>query len=167
MTPTVPLSLEEFRHLVECYGAEPARWPASRREEARALLAASPQAQQYLAAEQRLDDALGALQLPEPSARLRAHIATIPLRHPQRSLRWRFWPFETWHPALALAAAAGFGLLLGWGLPSANEGGITSTTLPDVATTAPALNAAAEGDEEWEQELDLAFGNYLADTTDG
>lgn len=52
------ISSGEFQELLDRFGSDIAAWPTSEQAAANALLAASPDAQQQLAAARRLDDAL-------------------------------------------------------------------------------------------------------------
>ena len=62
-----PFDESDFENLLDCQGADPARWPAAERTRANALLQASPQAQALLAEAQRLDEALDQAFPPMPA----------------------------------------------------------------------------------------------------
>jgi hypothetical protein len=55
------LPLGRFKALARSYGAKLERWPEELRAEAQALVESSPEARTALAAERRLDDAMGAV----------------------------------------------------------------------------------------------------------
>ena len=59
-----------FRHLVDSYGADPARWPAAERGPAQRLVARSPELGAELGSARRLDDLLNrfAAETPESGA---------------------------------------------------------------------------------------------------
>lgn len=54
------MTLDDFRNLVDAYGADPARWPGDRRTAAETLLAGSPNARATLAEARVLDRLLRA-----------------------------------------------------------------------------------------------------------
>jgi hypothetical protein len=69
------ISASDFQRLIEAYGADPQRWPATRRADADAFLAAEPdQAAAMLAGERALDEALDVLRPPVVSPTLRDRI---------------------------------------------------------------------------------------------
>ena len=95
------VSLERLHDLLDCYGADPARWPDDEREAALALLARSPEARHHRDEVARLDRALDLAPVDPPSSALATRIlAAAPRRDPDRF---------GWVIALAapLAAAAG------------------------------------------------------------
>lgn len=73
------ISLERLKAILEAYGADSARWPVAEREAALALVRDEPNARALLGQAQALDQALSALNRPEPavSAFLK-RLATIP-----------------------------------------------------------------------------------------
>lgn len=110
-------TLEQFERLLDAYGARPEAWPDDVREQALALVAASPEARRMQLEAAAVDQMLGALACPEPSAALRERIleAAPKARH-GRVADWlgRWWPYTpAWQPMAALAAAAVFGLTVG------------------------------------------------------
>lgn len=62
-----PFDESDFENLLDCQGADPARWPAAERTRANALLQASPQAQALLAEAQRLGETLDQAFPPMPA----------------------------------------------------------------------------------------------------
>jgi hypothetical protein len=63
------LTLRRFRAMADSYGADLRRWPEEVREEARALLNASPEARALLGAAQALDDVIEGASRHETAAR--------------------------------------------------------------------------------------------------
>ncbi|WP_395792943.1 hypothetical protein [Aquimonas sp.] len=124
------MNSERLQHLIDAYGADPARWPPAERAALAAARPLSAPLAQALAEAAALDQALSGLPLPELPSSLAARVlAAAPqaARHrppaPQRS-GWR----ELWDalgglrlagPAFALALS--FGLGLGILIPQAAE----------------------------------------------
>jgi hypothetical protein len=115
------LTMAAFRHLAAAYGADLARWPEAQREEARALLARTPDAYAWLHQEAGLDAALAQLAPPKPGtsdlARLRAGVAArMDAPRARQSLARQSlvlaWPNWGWLAAGAGGALAA-GLLVG------------------------------------------------------
>ena len=95
------ISLDRLRDVLDCYGADPRRWPQEEREPALVLLSRSAEARRYRDEVVRLDRALDLAPVEPPSAALAARVlAAAPRRDPERF---------GWMIALAapLAAAAG------------------------------------------------------------
>src|SRR5204863_679170 len=83
--------------ILDCYGADPARWPAEEREAALAILARSPEARRHRDQVAHVDRALDMMHVDPPPAALAARVlAAAPRRDPDR-FGW----------FIALAAAAG------------------------------------------------------------
>lgn len=124
------LTMAAFRRLAAAYGADLARWPEAQREEAQALLAHMPEAQNWLRREAGLDAALARLALPAPGeadlARLRAGVAARLATPPQRRSWIPALPRWSWLTAGAGSAVAA-GLMVGLlsAAPPANTGLLT------------------------------------------
>lgn len=135
MNDTKKMILARFRTIVDAYGADAALWPASERNQAKALLMKNLAAQKIRDGGARLDDTLNVLPTPEAAdAALMKRIATIP--HMERKsaannpaqitfggfLKGLF-PARAFVPqglGLALAGALGIWLGVNSGIP-ANE----------------------------------------------
>jgi hypothetical protein len=110
------ITLDRLKILLDAYGADPGRWPDGQREAARELLTRSPEARAYVQQASVLDTLLDTAPLTAPpgldAAALAARIMRMPGRVAATAAAWRFsfgWPnFAT------LAAAAVFGLVIGW-----------------------------------------------------
>jgi ferric-dicitrate binding protein FerR (iron transport regulator) len=97
---------ERFEHLLDAYGADFQRWPADERAAGEAFAAQSAEAAAVLRDAQTLDSALRlAAEAPDTSALAARILATAPRRRPAFDAR----------AALALAACAVFGIVLGYG----------------------------------------------------
>jgi hypothetical protein len=115
---------ERLQTILDAYGADPTRWPASERAAAERLLAAMPDGPTLKADAARLDAMLDAM--PAPEARqldttiLTACIVALPQRDPVRQpVQWLVRTLGLRGPAaagLALAAAL-TGFIVGWGYP--------------------------------------------------
>jgi anti-sigma factor RsiW len=81
---------ERFEAMLNAYGADPRRWPASERAAAEAFAAHDPRAPALLAAAADLDAAIGAASPSPASAALReAIVASARIKAaPRRSLWW-------------------------------------------------------------------------------
>jgi hypothetical protein len=147
---TTSLSEQRFRELVDAYGADVARFPAPERRAAEELLASSETARAWFAEERefdaRLTEALGAAVEPI-SADLERRLASIPDRHEQKSSR-RAGVVRLFVPALAWAAAACVGLLLGSGIMETGDDTSSGDESAEVASDEAGLVALALGDEE-------------------
>jgi hypothetical protein len=147
------LSLDRFETLLAAYGARLELWPESERAAARALLESSPEARRLCAAEDGLDALFAAAAAPELSPELARKLAELPIEHPRPQ---KLWPFRrVWLPAVAWAAAAAFGVLVGTSLPAdeAVEAGSVAGVVE--AAGPPAPDALTEEEQEL---LELAFG---------
>lgn len=83
------MSLERFRKLLDCYGAESARWPAEEREAALLLAEASKEARRLREDARRLDFFLDRSVSPRPSAELIGRVMSgIPSRRASSEKRW-------------------------------------------------------------------------------
>lgn len=81
--PKANVTLERFEALLDAYGAEPERWPSAERDAAKALLESDARAHALHQAALALDSQLERVEVDEPSARLRARVLEIPIRHPR------------------------------------------------------------------------------------
>ena len=114
MTDVTP---DRVRALLEAYGADPQRWPADEREEARRLIAADPLLAAEIAA---FDTLLDALPAPLPNPALRVALKAIPerARFDWADRLFALWPFGApWRPAAGLVAAALVGVVVGIATP--------------------------------------------------
>jgi hypothetical protein len=157
------LSLEEFDEALAVHGSQLQRWPEELRSAAERLLEHSTTAQALLADAARLDRLLDEAPVFEPSARLAARVAQIPLAHPQRGFG-AWWPFESvLRPAMAWAAAALVGLYVGTLLP-ADGGGSASVAAGEQAageqSVAVGADDGGELDEQDWDELSLLTSGY-------
>lgn len=131
------MNRERFEHLLEAYGADFARWPAEERDAAAAFAVAHADELTTALSEARaLDAALAGAASPMPETDLLA--ARILRARPQRRV------FDA-RGALALAACAVFGVMLGYGgglfTPLADQ----DESYFDLAFEAPSV--ATPGDE--------------------
>jgi hypothetical protein len=122
---------ERFDHLLEAYGADFARWPEHERAAAAAFAAQNPDVAGAMREARALDAALD-LAGDEPDTALLA----------KRILRSAPKPAFNVRAALALAACAIFGVLLGYG-----GGRLAPLADEDDAYFATAFAAPAPGDE--------------------
>lgn len=136
------MTLEDFDLLLDGFGADPAAWPADRRDAARALVSTDPEAARRLHATRMLDAALADLPRETASPALRRAVLDIPLDAPrtappvgllarfgrEAAATWRAWSAG----AVAASAAMVMGLYLGYGgllhLPGLTEETISATT---------------------------------------
>ena len=72
------MGMDEFRTLLDAWGADAARWPRERQADAQALLASCEEARLLLADEAAFDALLAALPEPTPGAALMQDILAIP-----------------------------------------------------------------------------------------
>lgn len=134
---------ERFEALAEAYGGDPARWPATERDAAAALMADRPAwAQAVLAEAAALDGLLSALPAPRAPAEL---VARIVRGAPAPRRPWRRW-FVPAAMGAGLAAATAAGVLVGVQLGAA-----------DVAPSGDAMVAGAD-DEAFNLYLDEEVG---------
>ena len=155
--PGATLSLEEFDEALAVHGSRLQRWPEESRFAAERLLEHSTAAQALLADAARLDGLLDEAPAFEPSARVAARVAQIPLSHPQRGLG-AWWPFDSvLRPAMAWAAAALVDLSVGALLPDDGAGSASAAGAQSVAVTA---DEAGELDEQDWDELSLLTSGY-------
>jgi hypothetical protein len=126
------LTLPRFKKLVAVYGAKPTRWPSELRDEAQALLQASPEARAVLADARRADEAIEAAMRHDDTAlsragaandalaRLRLGVARRIAAEPDRRRSGWFTPAGssrfTWGTGgVALGALAVLaGIMVGW-----------------------------------------------------
>ena len=102
---------DRFLTIVEAYGADPRRWPATERATAQAFAAADPQAPAILAAADALDAWLHESAVAAPSEDLRRRVLEAAPR-PRRKVAARQW----WAPGAGFAAAGLAGIVLGLAL---------------------------------------------------
>lgn len=135
MTRFRPMDTATFAALLDAYGAEPARWPADRRDAAWAFLEADAQAAAAAEVAVRLDALLSIAVAPRPSPRLRSAILAAP--RPSRAGRDP-WP---WLKGAGLAAG------LTAGLAAAGAAGVVAG-LAARPLMAPSHSAGADALEE-------------------
>lgn len=99
------MQLDRFTALLEAFGADPKRWPDAERAAALAFAAAEPAAKALMRDAAALDALLDAAEAPGPSDLLAARLAR---RAPGPRA-------PVWRTAVAFAACAVFGLVLGFG----------------------------------------------------
>jgi len=111
----------QFARLVQAYGADPQRWPASEREAAQRLVSSNAATQRLLAEARELDRALASATPPPVPATLERRLLADFDRAQQRwSLRKLInsgaqivWPgAPLWQPAAVFAVALTFGIAL-------------------------------------------------------
>ena len=144
------MALERFETLIDAYGADADLWPDDERDSALALLEQSDRAQRLVAEAAELDEILNQAPAVEPSAALRQRVLDAA---PDRRRSWlerldswttSLWPFSPrWQPALALGAAAAFGIVIGASSP---EGELVSDPM-EVAELAFDIDYDADADE--------------------
>jgi hypothetical protein len=99
---------QRFLTIVEAYGAEPRRWPASERDAALALASADAEAAAALAEAQALEAVLDANVPPQPSAATRRRILEAAPRRRRSALDLGWWI-----SGAGLAAAGVAGVVFG------------------------------------------------------
>jgi anti-sigma factor RsiW len=114
------MSMDEFRTLLDAWGADPGRWPNDRRAAAEALIARSEEAKRMLADEAAFDALLARTLLEgtpagKPDAALTQRILAIPqsARQERRAGGWRFGFLPALPRFAGLAAAAVIGFYIG------------------------------------------------------
>jgi hypothetical protein len=111
------VTLKRFRHLLDAYGADLARWPAAERQAARALIAADPRASQARDETAELDAMLDRY-APEPVSPARVAAALRAL--PPNVGDWRaafaelWWELRALPRVLAMVAVVLAGFLVGF-----------------------------------------------------
>jgi hypothetical protein len=124
-----PMELTRFGELLDAYGGDPRRWPATERDAALALLAASPIARTQQQAAAWVDAGLDAYTVTAPSAALRARVIASAgqSRRGWRAIVTQLWrDLGGWQLAgPAFAASLALGALLPVWL------GDVATDLPD------------------------------------
>lgn len=110
------MNLDRFRQIVDTYGADPARWPATERADAAAFLAANAAARRALRGAQRLDAALAAWTVEPAAPDAQVLTARVTARPQLRALRGGALPHGglSWPDVAGLAAAAVAGFIVGW-----------------------------------------------------
>lgn len=107
-----------LRRLLDSYGADPARWPAERRQAALQCLEGSAEARALREEAAGLDEALDRATAPAPARQLRAAVLAAATAPRPRFWAVPIWPFgPAWKPVSALAAAAILGLVAGTQVP--------------------------------------------------
>ncbi len=109
------MSMDEFRTLLEAWGADPARWPRERQTGAQALLASSGEARMLLADEAAFDALLAGVPETVPSAALMQGILAIPrtAKQERKAGGWRFGFLPALPRFAGLATAAMLGFYIG------------------------------------------------------
>lgn len=103
-----------LRRLLESYGADPARWPAERRDAAMRCLEKSAEARALRDEAAGLDAALDQAGAPAPAPELMAAILSAATAPRPRFRAAAIWPFgPAWKPVTTLAAAAILGIVAG------------------------------------------------------
>jgi hypothetical protein len=134
------MDLQQFEDMTLAWGPELARWPAARRDAARVVIAAQPDATLALIeAARRLDTALRLSVVPAPSASLRARIAAAAprVRRVADLAPWRSWFGAAAGAALAVSCAAG--VLTGVEAASHGLSPANALSAPDPAADAAQL----------------------------
>jgi hypothetical protein len=112
------MTQERFMEILECYGADPQRWPATERTNAMAFAAQNPELiKAAMALEAELDDLLGSAEI-APSEMLEQKILRK-LPRPASPIVWG------WRAPVAAAAALMIGVALGF------AGGAATTPMDD------------------------------------
>jgi hypothetical protein len=139
-----PLSLEQFRRLVESYGSNPSRWPDAERPAALALLEGSAEARSLSKSEAALDDLFARCDALELPSELERRLNEVPLRAARKS-RWSVRAL--WAPALGWAAAAVCGVWLGTAFPEEDTAAAKDSPVaaPAAASTEDAVLELAAG----------------------
>lgn len=120
------MDLARFEALVAAYGATPNRWPEEERDAAEAFARSDARAAALLAEADAIDALLFAHQVPEPTRTLRAMV--IESAPKKRRLAGRA---KLWWSGIALALAAGGGVLAGSAATAALEPVTTNLALYD------------------------------------
>jgi anti-sigma factor RsiW len=133
------MDLARFETLVAAYGATPNRWPAEERDAAQAFAHADARAAALLAEADAIDALLFAHRAPEPSRTLRAAVieSATKRRRPLRGPR-------LWWSGIALALAAGGGMLAGSAATAALEPVTANVMLYDHEDAPAAADTAEE-----------------------
>ena len=118
------MDLARFETLVAAYGATPNRWPEEERDAAEAFARSDTRAAALLAEADAADALLFAHIVPEPTRTLRAMVIESAPRRVARKLR-------LWWSGIALALAAGSGVLAGSAATAALEPVTTNVVLYD------------------------------------
>ncbi|MCK4866992.1 MAG: hypothetical protein KAT39_02995 [Alphaproteobacteria bacterium] len=108
------MNLARLAEILDAYGADARRWPASERVAAEALIAESTEAVALREAAAALDSLMDASVAPVPSPELMARV--LAAREPGANAGWFaiLWPFgPVWQPVSAMAAAAVLGIAIG------------------------------------------------------
>lgn len=116
------MSFERLERLLEAYGANAARWPASERERALELLEATPRLRGLRRQEAALDALLDHAVLPQASGEFVADVLAAAGTRGWRQWAASIWPFgPLWKPALGLTTAAVLGAALGFAITTPAE----------------------------------------------
>jgi len=109
------MTIERLRTILSAYGANPARWPASERAKAEALIARSAEARDALVEARALDATLDRAITPVPyidPVALAAAASASPQEKRKGGAARRLWWLE-WSPLAGLVAAGIVGLVIG------------------------------------------------------
>lgn len=107
-----------LRRLLDSYGADPARWPAERRQAALQCLEESAEARALREAAMLLDGVLDQAAAPAPARQLKDAIVAAATAPRQPLWAVPIWPFgPAWKPVSALAAAIILGFVAGSQMP--------------------------------------------------
>ena len=147
------ISLDRLHDVLDCYGADPGRWPAEEREAVLALLARSAEARRYRDEVADLDRALDMTHVEPPSTALAARVlAAAPRRDPDRF---------GWLIALAAPLAAAAGLVF-WLVHSAppTPGALDTDTIAQLSVYTTPTDALLS-------DLDVVDATPAVGCTDG
>ncbi len=143
------MKLERLQHLLDAYGADANRWPATERASAEALIAAEPAAARLVADARKLDRELDSFSVaPAPMTLHDAILRRARQAEAPRKLSWRdvlgdFLPVRPLWPNVAgLAAAA----VIGIGIGLADLGTTTAGDDGDAQTVASLFGPATLDD---------------------
>lgn len=113
------IDIQRFQQILDSYGSNADRWPATEREAALALLRTSPDAQKLCDEASDLDLILDFADSPEVKPALCTRIVAAARQSPgwrerQTAIDSEIWPFGSqWQAAAIFASAAILGLALG------------------------------------------------------
>lgn len=113
------MDLKRFTEVMDAYGGNPARWPLTEREAARAFLRDSAEARALVADVASLDSALDAAEeVSVPAALMGRVLASRQAGGALAGKLRALWPGrQIWRPAFALAMSAVLGLGVGLSVP--------------------------------------------------
>ena len=111
------MNIDRFKVLLDGYGAEPARWPATERAAAEAFARTSPEAALLIAAARALDRTLECMPTAAPAldpVAVAAAASAAPQRRARQPRRSGFGFGLAWPNLAGLAAAMVVGFVVGW-----------------------------------------------------